>query len=358
MRLMRAVVIVAIVAALSGAPPSVSAAANQLDSPQVTPGSGSVTTVFTLRVRYDGAFAATSVSVSVASLSLPMVLESGTLTAGWWTVATLLPVGAWSTTFSSTAARGPSATVAGPVVVVAAPATAPPTIITSPTPPDPGGPTPDAAPVPDSGDGTAASAAPDTAPDEAPDASAPTSAPGAAPATPNSTAAGDGTTGAPSGGTGTAPDAGGGGGGDADEPAEGAPAASAADTPGPGGAEAPVRPDSDPPSDGKTASSNDLVSTVILVGLAGVASVAILGTMLLLAGRRRDPEQAAASPAGPATPTAPPTPTPRRTPRRPADDPIVAALGVDDEMAARRAIRRARSARVADDAPAVRPRRR
>ena len=56
MRLSRALVIVAIVAALWGAPSSVSAAANQLSSPQASPGSGSVTTVFTFRVRYDGAF--------------------------------------------------------------------------------------------------------------------------------------------------------------------------------------------------------------------------------------------------------------------------------------------------------------
>ncbi len=89
------------------------------------------------------------------------------------------------------------------------------------------------------------------------------------------------------------------------------------------------------------ARTHEMVSDLLLIGLAGVASVAIIGTLLLVAGRRREP--------GPATQPAEPSATDdalmRRAARsgrmRPADDPIVAALGVDEEMAARRAIRRA-----------------
>jgi hypothetical protein len=102
-------------------------------------------------------------------------------------------------------------------------------------------------------------------------------------------------------------------------------------------------------SDRETASADDLVSTLLLVGLAGVASVAIVGTLLLFAGRRRQPERAE---------TIPPPNLAHRRPMSPADDPIVAALGVDDEMAARRAIRRARSSGVSDDTRTNRPRRR
>lgn len=344
MRLARVLVIVAVVAALSGAPSFVSAAANELDSPQVTPGSGSVATVFTFRVRYDGAFPATSVSVSVAGLTLPMALESGALTAGWWTTASLLPVGAWPTIFSAAAARGPSARVDGPVVVVAAPATVPPTATSVPTPPGQGGATPDSAPVGGSGSGTTASAAPDVAP--APSEAA--SAPGSDPATASSAAAGGGTDAATGDGAGTGPDAGGSG-GDGDEGAdEGAPAASGAGAPTPTGDAAPLRAGNDPSPDGEAASADDLVSTVILIGLAGVALVAMLGTFLLAGGRRREPEEVATNPTAPVAATTAIPPSARRTPRSPANDPIIAALGVDDEMAARRAIRRARISGVAD----------
>src|SRR5699024_4257574 len=84
MRLRRGLFVLAIVAALWGAPSSVSAAVNDLSSPQVSPTSGSVTTVFTFRVRYDGGFPAASVTVTVAGLTIPMILESGSLTAGTW----------------------------------------------------------------------------------------------------------------------------------------------------------------------------------------------------------------------------------------------------------------------------------
>jgi len=69
MRPMHGLLVLAIVAALWGAPSSASAAVNELSSPQVTPGSGSVTTVFAFRVRYDGGFPAASVRESLERLA-------------------------------------------------------------------------------------------------------------------------------------------------------------------------------------------------------------------------------------------------------------------------------------------------
>jgi len=105
--------------------------------------------------------------------------------------------------------------------------------------------------------------------------------------------------------------------------------------------------------------TDEMVSDVLLVGVAGVASVAILGALLLIGGRRRGPRQAAAD----ATSSVADDETHRRLARsgrvRAVDDPIVAALGVDDEMAARRAIRRAtrqsRGGARADPGPIRRP---
>jgi hypothetical protein len=103
----------------------------------------------------------------------------------------------------------------------------------------------------------------------------------------------------------------------------------------------------DEPRDAR-AQTDEIVSDLLLFGLAGVASVAIIGTLLLIGGGRREPRRATA--------VAPPSATDDALMRRvarsgraqPAHDPIVAALGVDDEMAARRAVRRA-GRRIDDD---------
>ena len=102
-----------------------------------------------------------------------------------------------------------------------------------------------------------------------------------------------------------------------------------------------IRPVADTePRDDRTA-ADETVSHFLLIGLAGVASVAGIGTLLLVAARRREPERAMTIPA-PSAPDASPTRRVTRSRQAPAaDDPIVAALGVDDKMAARRAIRRA-----------------
>jgi hypothetical protein len=362
MRLTRGLLVLAIVAALWGAPSTVSAAANELSSPEVSPSSGSVTTLFTFRVRYEGAFPAASVGVSVAGLTVPMLLQSGSLTAGWWAATSLLPSGAWSTSFRATAAQGPAATLAGPVVIVAGLATPSPT--SSGVAPPSSGTTPESAPADDLDGPTVPPAAPAPSPEAAaatatPLATSPPAAPGPDPAP-----AGSGGSDAPSeGGSAGTPAPGGGGGseGDRDAPAgQGAPAASTRASPAPGGDPAVVRPASDTDTaSGEGARTEEMVSDVVFVGLAGVASVAIIGTLLLVAGRRRQPARATASPAPPVADDA----LARRRMRGgrvgPGEDPIVAALGVDDEMAARRAIRRAtRHLRGGDELLAKRPKRR
>lgn len=116
-----------------------------------------------------------------------------------------------------------------------------------------------------------------------------------------------------------------------------------------------VAPESDADSGGIRRPGEDTVWRILLAGLAGVASVAAVGTLLLLASRRRGPRPAAGalwSEAGDAL-----VRRAARTGRaHSVDDPILAALGVDDEMAARRAIRHAgRQLHEEDAAPGERP---
>jgi len=384
MRPMHGLLVLAIVAALWGAPSSASAAVNELSSPQVTPGSGSVTTVFAFRVRYDGGFPAASVRVNVASLSVPMLLESGTLDAGWWSGSALLPAGAWSTTFTATATHGPAATIPGPAVIVAGPIAPSPTASSVVTPGS--GPTPRSAPA-DSADGPAAPpAAPAPSPAETVATGSVVASPG--PSAPDPDPA-PGRSADPGGSTGSAGGSGGSAGsGGSDAPAQGGsevapapgagatqgnqapagqggPAPSGPGSPAPGGVPDIVHPSADAGADGgDRARTDEVVSDVLLVGLAGVASVAVVGTLLLLAGRRRAPQRAPAvvEPAGAAPTVADDTPVRRmaRTGRdRASGDPILAALGVDDEMAARRAIRRSlREGAGEGQPPSRRPRQR
>jgi hypothetical protein len=84
-----------------------------------------------------------------------------------------------------------------------------------------------------------------------------------------------------------------------------------------------------------------MLGLVLIVGLSGVATVAIIGTALLVVGRRRS-EEPEAEGAFDATPKAADTEAllqrriVRRAKVRLADDPIVAAMGVDEQVDARR----------------------
>ncbi|MDQ2673199.1 MAG: hypothetical protein M3Y40_00915, partial [Chloroflexota bacterium] len=175
-------VVLAAIAALLWAPSLASAAGNSLVSPSVSPASGTITTVFTLHVTYDGRFPASTVSVSVAGLALPMARVSGTASEGTWSVSTLLPAGTWTPTFTSSALQGNAASAVGPAISVVGPLADPTPVPTTsgPSPrsrdPDAGDPGP--APEPsesvepglapaESGLETETSAAPDPAASEA-----------------------------------------------------------------------------------------------------------------------------------------------------------------------------------------------
>lgn len=350
MKRLRGFAVLAIVAALWGAPPSVSAAVNELTSPQVTPSTGGVTTTFIFRVRYEGGFRATSVGVTVAGLTIPMSLESGSGTAGWWRGSSRLPIGAWSTVFRAGVVKGPAPTLAGPIVVVAS--TAPSPTSGSPAAPSPGV-TPATVPADGADGATAPAAAPAPSADQAATPDAAAVAPAQAAPEPDPAPASAGGLGPSDGGTVNAPDPGAAGGspaggagtgtGGGEPPSEeGAPGSLTGPSPATRVHPALVQPASDTaeaPED--RARAREQVSGLLLFGLVGVASLAIVGTLLFVAGRRREPEEATAVGSSSAADDALLRRVARAGRAQAADDPIVAALGVNDEMAARRAIRRA-----------------
>jgi hypothetical protein len=97
---------------------------------------------------------------------------------------------------------------------------------------------------------------------------------------------------------------------------------------------------------GNGSSGGDFLMTLLLVGLGGVAAVALIGTGFLLARRQR------AKPPPPSAMAEAAAALQRRTVRRSKvrlpDDPIVAALGIDDERR-HRPRRRARTLRESQD---------
>lgn len=328
-------------AALLGAPPRASAAANQLLDPAVGPTSGSVVTLFTFHVRYEGSFPALGVTAAVAGLTLPMLRTAGTASAGTWTVATALPAGTWRPTFAAVAAQGNQPTLVGPPVVVAAPAaTADPTDAPAEVVPAPGGSTPTASGRAGPVEGgvapttTPPPAAP-VAPSDAPAPGAPTPPPpGGSPATVPPTASSGGAAGpaaAPAAGTdgGDAP-----GGLPASAPASATGGGTVSAAPASGASRIPRG--SDDPGHGVPSvldSGSDAASAVagvLVVGLSGVAAVALIGLVVLLARRRRERAQVPQPVLAADTVSqeaAGPRPS-RRSSVELADDPIVAAMGL------------------------------
>lgn len=328
----RGVLILALFAALFGAPPSVSAADNDLTAPAISPETGSTSTVFSFSVRYEGKFAATSVTAEVASLVLPMSLAGGTAEAGTWAAATALPPGTWPVTFTASAERENGGTMTGPTVTVSGPiATEPsPTPLVTPGQPG-GGKQKDASSTPGGGGEGWSTTAP--APAE-PASSSPAEA--SAPEPPAPPAAG-----APP----PAP---------SDDEAVAVPAAPAA--PGePGNAMTLGGPSSThgsvttPVSTPREADGSDgspvgdgLLQSVLVMGLAGVAAVALIGTAILLVGKRR--ERRVEEPL-PTFATPEPASRSRRQVAltRMGEDPIIAALGIGSDDSPRQ---RARAAQV------------
>ena len=123
----RAAALLAIMAALTGAPSSVSAALpNQLSQASVTPPSGETSTVFVVTVRYQSAAGhpATTVSIDAGGQLTAMTLVSGTTTDGTWLGTTTLPPGDWDITVEASVARGSEPSLLAGTVSVAG-ATAP-----------------------------------------------------------------------------------------------------------------------------------------------------------------------------------------------------------------------------------------
>jgi hypothetical protein len=328
-----------VVMALLGAPSAVSAEGNLLRAAEVSPRTGTAATVFGFRVTYEGRFAASGVRVVVANLSLPMARTSGTASSGTWATSSTLPPGAWAVTFLATTAQG-NAPALGAGTVTVAGGTGPTPIPTAGWSPDLPGPiatpAPSVAPAPVS----PPPASPTTAP-AVPGASSPAASddPGLAP-----TASGGG-----AGAASVAPVVpgtdGSGDGAPAAPPSGPVPAASGDAVPAPTGGGGAAGPRDRPPetigrgTPGGTGLDGLLGRDGPLRGVPagtvwGVAAIALVGVLLLLAAWRRR--------AGTAT-DGPPVSTPaaratsdvdealeRRTRRRGRvrldEDPIIAAM--------------------------------
>jgi hypothetical protein len=311
MRVRGAILVLAIAAALLGAPRSASAAGNTLTPLAASPSSGTVTTLFTLRAAYDGRFDALAVTADVAGRTLAMALASGTRSSGTWSVTTLLPPGSWTVTCRATTAQGGAPVATGSSLSVAGVVTATP----APTPPPGGGP-----PLDEEGTGVDPIASPGSPPPAAPASQTPTTAgmtpePAVASSAPSPAGSvpGTGVHGTPAGGPAT------GGSGGVPGSAGAAPSTGAAGAPTQGGT-------ADEPGDGRAVPSSGtssdapdpaigdpdrLVTDVLAAGLVAVAGIAVGGTALLLLTRRRAPPRFVVE--GSVVPKPAPAPEPDRT---------------------------------------------
>ncbi len=314
----RALIVLAMLAALVMAPSSVLAAKpNELLSASTVPTSGTVSTLFLLSVRYvsDAGNPATAVTATVAGQTILMANTSGTALDGTWTAVTLLPAGTWTVIYTAVVAKGPVPTLKGGTVTVAG---------SQPTPASPGSTSPSS--LAPEFNGATESIAPNPvasarasvgegAPSRGAQPSAPTSntSPGAMPvssagvganpsadnagvqplATPDGAAAPSGRGDLPSGGGGAA-----------------------------AGSEDPMSP--------------DLLNMFLLFGVVGVAAVALFGVgWIALTGRRNDPDASMADAGISADPAVRAIPTVeqraiRRARLNQSNDPILAALGLPE----------------------------
>jgi hypothetical protein len=336
----RRLVLAVLTTALIWAPSSVSAAGNELTVVSISSEAGPTATTVTLTVAYAGKFPALGVAAHAGGSILPMVRVAGTATAGTWVAVVTLPEGTWPVTFTAVTERG-NAPTATATLVVGEPASAP-----TAAPGGGGGPAPDQ-PTPPGGGGTAShpATAPTTpAPSAVPTAAAAPAAPsapvGSASATPTAAADSGGGASTPAGGGST-------GGGPAPSGEAGAPAEAAGDGVEP--ADAPVRSYAAAPVADDSTPMDAAAGSLLAVMLACVAATALVGTGMIIAGRRRadDEDEETAGDLHRGVPAPALAALERRTLRRahirltPEDeDPIIAAL------------------RVGTDPPPVRPRRR
>jgi hypothetical protein len=317
MRWRRASTILAMLAALLGAPSLVSAAApNQLTQPSLQPIAGTTETPFVLSVAYrsEAGNPASAVTANVAGRTISMSIVAGTHVDGSWRATTLLPLGSWTVTFNAVA-KGNDPQISGGMITVSGP---------QPTPSGPGGSTPDAASEPAS---PAQTAAPDPVATAAPSSGGAAPSRGAQPTAPASNASPAPAPGIP--GAGTRPSGGNGGA----EPS----ASAAVVVPAPDDSQTPSQRGATGVIDGP--SSSDPLNAILLFGFAGVAAVAMIGVgWLLVTGRQRDAESSAADAGSTVDPAIKAIPTvEQRALRRArisrANDPILAALGLPENEA-------------------------
>jgi hypothetical protein len=312
----RALTVLAMLAALVMAPSSVFAAGNELLSAAVSPSTGTSATLFELSVRYSSASnTANAVTATVAGKTVPLSLTSGSSLSGIWTGDTTLPAGLWTVTFQADASKGadPSLTI-GPVVVnpVGTQPSSTPGSQPSTDGTDPGGGTTTAEPKPQA----SSEPSPTDVPAPASDAAKPSGneAP-AASATASSVRPRHG--GAPQARSAV--------------PRASSPSGGAA---APGQQTATAAPGSSDPQ----AVGRELAGVVLLFGIAGVAAIALLGAAWILVASRRDRDELAVAPAPAADPVTQAISTVerralRRARLRPSNDPILEALGLNDDEA-------------------------
>jgi hypothetical protein len=309
----RAVMVLAMLAALVLAPSSVFAASNELVGALVTPPAGTTATLFVFSVVYESSAgnAANGVTASAAGKTISLSLTSGSPQAGTWTGSATLSAGSWMVSFQASATKGPqpSATF-GPVSVaaVSTPSSSPTGVVPSADTPDPGDVSSTAQPKPQasteprsSGPATQASgtARPSAAPDPATTDPAVPGGPG-------------------HGGT--------------SHRRSGDPHASSS----PAGAVAPSQPVPGDSRDSDKDVDQQVAGVVLLFGIAGVAAIALLGAAWILLATRRDRVEASVGVAPTVDPAITAIPTLeqralRRARLRPSDDPILAALGLNDQ---------------------------
>jgi hypothetical protein len=318
----RVAVLVAIMAALAGAPSSVfGAAPNELSQASVTPASGDSETLFVVTVRYHSpaGHPAVTVTADIGGTPALLTLASGTATDGVWTATTVVPPGSWHVTLHAVVAKGKQPSLsAGTVDVFAA----------SEEPSPPGSGAPSLGPgTGDSGSGASSAPAPVVTP---PASHAPTHAPArssdsAKPSQPP--------TGQASAGVAVV------------RPERGGAAPVRTPRPEPAGSDAgslrsPVASSTTHGGPSPVAGGDDL-GLLMIMGTLAVGAVALVGSAWVILAGRRDRRAATA--------TAEPASTDpgiiaaaiveqralRRARLRSSDDPILAAMGLPDEDATR-----------------------
>ena len=317
----RVAVLVAIMAALVGAPSSVfGAAPNQLSQAGVSPASGDADTPFVVTVRYRSPAGnpALTVTAEIGGAVTPLTLASGTATDGVWSGTTAVPPGSWDVTLHAVVANGKQPSLSAGTIQVAV----------SGEPSPSGGGLPSVGPDTGSG-GSAATPAPAPAPTP-PASRAPSHAPArssndATPSQPPPGQASAGVAVVRPGRGGAAPvrtpraEAAG-----SDDGSPQSPAASPTMDSGPG-----------------SVGGGDDLGLLMIMGTLAVGAVALVGSAWVVVAGRRERRAATVS-ADPAS-TDPGVIAAaiveqrarRRARLRSSDDPILAAMGLPDEDATR-----------------------